>query len=106
VDLNGIEAPGAIFVDLFRSWNLPKETSSKRPAAKNAEPTATIGCRDLVMTASPKPPLFSRRAIAGFLASISFLLAFGFSRRAEAPDGFVQNRPLDPQRTDLRRKAG
>jgi len=74
---------------------------------KKAEPTATIACsRDLVMTASPKPPLFSRRAIAGFLAAIPLLCAFGLSRRSESADGFVEIDGWILKRTDLRRKAG
>ena len=96
-----------IFVNLFQSWNLPKEEFVEAACRRNAKPAATIACsQDLVMTASPKPPLFSRRAVAGFLAAFPFLFALGLSRRSGPEDGFVEIDGWILKRSDLRRKSG
>ena len=57
------------------------------------------------MTASPKPPLFSRRAVAGYFAVIPLLFAFGLSRHSEEADGFVEIDGWILKRSDLRRKG-
>jgi hypothetical protein len=57
------------------------------------------------MTASPKPPLFSRRAVAGFLAGIPLLFTLRLPTRSGAADGFVEIDGWILKRGDLRRKS-
>ena len=60
--------------------------------------------RDLVVSASPKPSLFSRRTVLRLLAALPLLSTFGFVQRYAAADEFVEISGWILKRSDLRRK--
>jgi hypothetical protein len=62
--------------------------------------------QDLIMTASPGPSLFSRRAVVRLLAALPFLSAFGLSRRSAAAAEFIEIDGWILKLSDLRRKGG
>jgi hypothetical protein len=60
--------------------------------------------RILVMTASPKPLLFSRRAALRLLAALPLLSTFSFVQRYAAADEFVEIDGWILKRSDLRQR--
>jgi hypothetical protein len=56
------------------------------------------------MTASPKPPLFSRRAALRLLAALPLLSTFSFVQRYAAADEFVEIDGWILKRSDLRQR--
>jgi hypothetical protein len=60
--------------------------------------------RDRVMTASPKPSRFSRRAALKLIAALPLLSTFSFVQRYAATDEFVEVGGWILKRSDLRRR--